>query len=100
MEGIRHGLYSARFALEGIVTNNLNLYSAQWKRYKGRRWNIVTTIARRAYNTAPQDFFEECVKFADKNFSASDIIDIGFYYRFARGWKDPIGALRILRKWA
>ena len=100
MEGIRHGLYSAKFALEGIVTNNLNLYSAQWKRYKGWRWKIGTTIARRTYNTASQDLFEECVKFADKNFSASDIIDIGFYYRFERGWKHPIGALKILCKWA
>ena len=100
MEGIRHGLYSAEFALKGIVTNNLNLYSARWKRYKGWRWRIVTKIARRTYNTAPQEFFEECINFTNKNFSTIDIIDIGFNYRFERGWKHPIGALRILRKWA
>jgi flavin-dependent dehydrogenase len=80
-EGIRPGLYSAKYAVEAILSDNLKLYSRHWNKYKGSIWKKTEWISKYIlFGRQSQAYYEDLVNYADKNLSANDIADVGFYY--------------------
>jgi len=95
-EGIRQGLYSAKFALESIMKNNLSQYQKNWINYNGFRRKTSELMARKIYSNQSQKFFTEFVKLADEHFTIDDIHNMAFYYKFEILLVHPTSCLKML----
>ena len=101
-EGIRHGLYTARFAVEAILSDdgtgrNLGLYEQKWKKYKGLRWKITELVSRYLlFGRQSQRFFEAIIDYVQKNLTAQDIVEVGFEYKLGCVRKDIRGFVKGL----
>jgi flavin-dependent dehydrogenase len=95
-EGIRQGLYSAKFALEAIIKNNSSLYQKNWINYNRFRRKTSELMARKIYSNQSQKFFTEFVKLTDEHFTIEDIHNLAFYYKFEKLLAHPMSCIKML----
>lgn len=93
-EGIRHALYSGRFAAESInsalesgVTGkkNLSSYNEMWKKYVGNKWKISMLLNRFAYNFTQSEKLTDVFVRNLRGVSPQTMFDICFNYKFELG---------------
>jgi len=91
-EGIRHALYSGRFAAKTIdaaiikgnlMKKDLAAYNGLWKNYIGNKWKISLWLQRLAFGkvTLNQKLSDLFVKTISK-YDGETLFEIGFNYRF------------------
>lgn len=91
-EGIRHALYSGRFAAKtidaaiikgNVMKKNLAAYNSLWKNYVGNRWKISLWLQKLAFGKATlnQKLSDQFVKAISK-YDGETLFEIGFNYRF------------------
>jgi digeranylgeranylglycerophospholipid reductase len=103
-EGIRHGLYSAKFALEAIEkqenkTGTLQHYQDEWEKYIGNNWKITERNAHLLYDKADadtQNLYETLVRHTQKYSTPQTIINSGYYYKSKSFFASPIQNLELI----
>lgn len=99
-EGIRHGLFSAKFAVEAIAASNPQHYETAWKNYIGKNWKKTEFQAHLLYDKADRDtqnLYELAVKNTQKYSTAQSILKSGYYYQSKSFFAAPFTPLRSLR---
>jgi flavin-dependent dehydrogenase len=86
-EGIRQGLFSAKYAVAAIIQDNqdgngLGEYAKQIKKYHNLNWKISMFISKQIYTRPSQAVFEMMVDYMDKYLTAEEVVSIGFNYSF------------------
>jgi len=95
-EGIRHGLFTAKYAIEAILKDDLSIYQSKWDRYKGWRWNASEFFAKLLYLNQSQKALEGIISLYDRKLTVEDVVDIGFHYKFEKLLRYPIDTLKIV----
>jgi len=102
-EGIRHALYSGKFAAQVVneaLTNNdtsakkLSKFNNLWKDYSKDNWKMCRAIAYQMYNNTSTDKTDKLLKSLQK-FSGDEIYDIFFNYNFEPYLAKVIGSLSL-----
>jgi flavin-dependent dehydrogenase len=82
-EGIKQGLYSAKFVVDAISENNLKIYRNKWLRYNGIKRKMSEISTWFLYRNPSQRLFELFIRvIRDLKLTTSDLSNIGFNYEF------------------
>jgi flavin-dependent dehydrogenase len=92
-EGIRHALYSGRFASEvidsalesgNVGTKSLEPYNKMWSNYVKNKWKISLLLSKFGYNsTIVDDTAADKLVKSLSLFSAEEVFDLLFNYKFS-----------------
>lgn len=105
-EGIRHALYSGRFAAETIDialrkedTNKKQLqsYNKKWQKYIGNKWKLSYIIQKIIYSLTDKQC-DSAIKFLSE-LDPIDIFELTFYYRYGLLNKYKKQIFRLLPKY-
>lgn len=89
-EGIRHALYSGRFAAETIdsaledgdtSSRNLQPYNEKWGRYVGNKWKVSYWLQKLMYGLRDDKIVDEFIKKLSE-YDPQEIFEVAFNYRF------------------
>jgi flavin-dependent dehydrogenase len=80
-EGIRQGLFSARFAVDAILRDRPADYERDWQRFKGARWRLAELFAYLCYDRPDPVFIDAIVDIA-KTMTSEELRALVFQYEF------------------
>jgi flavin-dependent dehydrogenase len=100
-EGIRQGLFSAKFAVDSIIKDRidgkgLQDYAKKMNQYHDLNWKISMFISKQIYTRPNQVVFEKMIEYMDKYLTGEEVVAIGFQYDFKTlFFKKPVEFLKI-----